>query len=1422
VYVHGYRAELISYGESLILMLEPGRQMGPDYPTESRIYLINPAESKSEMTYQKVWESWPPENTAPVARVVGPEGGATFAAGTTIKFQALASDFENSIRSLSFSLNGNEIGQAEQRTVENHYVYELSYTVQEAGEYSVVATAVDWDEKHGSSEPVKFTVKPREATLSVKIIAPEDGAALKQGTELELIAQALADGTDTVKVEFYSNGQLVGEGVEWQTLVATDEETFSYHWRSAPLGTHHITAKATASNGMTATSDPITITIIPPDDDEPRTFWVTFANPNKPGERAVVDREYSLTAGPLEGGRLIPGMRVVPDNQMLYYYGAEGQLVYEINSESGLVKELEPNVPGHEYEGWAMGVAYNKTTDRVVLVTLGGEGSLYSYDAATSQWAVISSMDNLDLDSLAYDAERNSYFGANAFIHSGSPVTVYEISASGERVQSILIRDALPASGPDYYTSEVIDLLDGKLALFLEPQARPGATLSGGESRIYVIDPAAKTATLTYRKVWTPNTSPFIVISSPANNSRFELGGEIRILANSRDAEGRVVKVEFFVNGVSIGSGIDLPTDSLTAKLTEKKWKPLTAGTFILTAKATDNEGAVTSSAPVTVIVQEGVEPTFSVSFARPGGETMTVFTKEYTLKGGAVDGGRLIPAMRVVPDKQKSSYYGAQGQEVFRISGGVVTKLQPSGEGIPELSWPMGVAYNLHTDYMFLVSLGGEGFLYAYEPVTGSWSLVTSMENLDLDSLEYDADKDGYFGTSAFLHRGNALQVYELSNLGKLVQTIRIEEPMPPTGPEYYTTETIDLPDGKVAVFVEPELHFGASPIGGESRIYVIDPAAKTATLTYKKLWVEEPNRAPEISISRPQNGASFPLGTEISIVAGGRDSDGQIKKIEFFVNGSSIGEGMDVATVALPGARAAEKKWRPLDSGPYVLTAKATDNDGAVGTSAPVSISVSGVPVVRVEITSPKNGSVFEPGAVFQIVARATQGTRPVEGVQFFMDDRSLGAGLRSSTDPTVFTFRLAGAPNGSHILTAKAFATGASAISAPVKVTVGSLPENLSAVRHLPEGYSPGTALEVKIAVTVADSVSAYAVEDRPPTGWVVSRVSHGGEYDSVSGKVKFGVFADHELRVLTYVVTPPQTAKDVATFSGQISGDGISQAITGESSISTAPLHHPADISPEDNRISLTELTAYAAAWKEGDEWTVGPNPIPLSYVTRAGTLWKEGELYRFAPEAGAAPLCWVPARAILITAAEDSFFVGFAAESGATREVSLSNEGTLQVQITVRPPASTSTYALEEKVPAGWAVMTPDNNGVVASGVIRWGPFYDAAERTITYTAIPAGTDGTLQGAVSFNGSSQLVNGELKAGSAWPEIQLQRSGGTITLQLSEAAPADAIVEAADSLDSDVWTVVGRVATGSSAITVEAGSGEQRFFRLNLAQ
>src|SRR6185369_13894733 len=122
------------------------------------------------------------------------------------------------------------------------------------------------------------------------------------------------------------------------------------------------------------------------------------------------------------------------------------------------------------------------------------------------------------------------------------------------------------------------------------------------------------------------------------------------------------------------------------------------------------------------------------------------VFSRHYTLTGPQ-DDTRLLPTMRVVAGGGDRYFYGTQWQQVWRIDAqtGVATEMQ-LGTDVPELSWPSGITFDSLRNRIVLVSFGGEGYLYAYSPALEQWSLISSMNNLDVQGLVYHAPGDALY----------------------------------------------------------------------------------------------------------------------------------------------------------------------------------------------------------------------------------------------------------------------------------------------------------------------------------------------------------------------------------------------------------------------------------------------------------------------------------------------------------------------------------------------------------------------------------------------------------------------------------------------------------------------------------------------------
>ncbi len=139
-----------------------------------------------------------------------------------------------------------------------------------------------------------------------------------------------------------------------------------------------------------------------------------------------------------------------------------------------------------------------------------------------------------------------------------------------------------------------------------------------------------------------------------------------------------------------------------------------------------------------------------------------------------------------------------------------------------------------------------------------------------------------------------------------------------------------------------------------------------------------------PQIEITSPADNAAVIPGTTIAISTIVLDPDGLIAQVEFFINGSTIGT---VTTFPF------EFDFLIPSPGTLLLTAEATDDDGASTTSDVVTLlSTAGDPPT-VSIISPTEGESFIPGFDLDIRADANDPDGLISEVEFFANGVSLG---------------------------------------------------------------------------------------------------------------------------------------------------------------------------------------------------------------------------------------------------------------------------------------------------------------------------------------------------------------------------------------------------------------------------------------------
>lgn len=95
--------------------------------------------------------------------------------------------------------------------------------------------------------------------------------------------------------------------------------------------------------------------------------------------------------------------------------------------------------------------------------------------------------------------------------------------------------------------------------------------------------------------VTTTNPSPVVNITSPLNNSVISDSSAITITANASDSNGNITKVDFYNGTQLLGTDTTAPYSFV--------WTNVGGGKYNILAKATDNQGAVTTSIPVKIKV---------------------------------------------------------------------------------------------------------------------------------------------------------------------------------------------------------------------------------------------------------------------------------------------------------------------------------------------------------------------------------------------------------------------------------------------------------------------------------------------------------------------------------------------------------------------------------------------------------------------------------------------------------------------------------------------------------------------------------------------------------------------------------------------------------------------------------------------------
>ncbi len=456
-----------------------------------------------------------------------------------------------------------------------------------------------------------FTPSGNNAPPTVSISNPTNGAVFNAGASVSIQATAAdADGS-VAQVVFQANGN---------TLCTDTSAPFACTWTPATPGEATLTAIATDDAGAATTSSPVNITINPA--------------PNTPPAVSITS--------PSNGAAFNTGASVNIQATATDADGTVTQVVFQANGSTLCTDTSAPFtcawVPGAPGAVALTAIATDNagaaTTSSPVNVTVNtgsGGGNAFIEQGGTVVMEAENFDSNVARGNHAWQPQLTpaGFSGASAMIAlpnintnlqtnipSSSPEMIYNINLATTGVYNVWLR----ALGPTGSDDSVHVGSDG--ALRFSPSLagtswfwKKVGTLSFSSAGAHSVHLWMREDGTLIDKIMlttgsaTPtgvgptesprggggNNPPSVSISSPANGATVNVGASVTIQATAADADGSVTQVVFQANGSTLCTDTSAPFSC--------DWTPGAPGNVALTAIATDNGGASTTSAPVNITV---------------------------------------------------------------------------------------------------------------------------------------------------------------------------------------------------------------------------------------------------------------------------------------------------------------------------------------------------------------------------------------------------------------------------------------------------------------------------------------------------------------------------------------------------------------------------------------------------------------------------------------------------------------------------------------------------------------------------------------------------------------------------------------------------------------------------------------------------
>ena len=471
-------------------------------------------------------------DVAPVVTLTSPANGFSTLGPATISLAATAYSSDSAVTSVAFY----EDGVKKATTKVSPYQFALKGVA--VGTHTFYAVATDALGVTGQSATATVNITA-DVPPTVTITSPANGTTSILGAPIVL--NATASSTDeplaTVTYEYGSPPAT--------TVIAKTKAPFNYTWKKAALGNYSITAVATDALGVTGTSIPVSVTVVP--DQAPS---VSLVSP-LPGANYVAPASVELVATASSSDTSITNV---------VFYSAAGKIATV--TKAPYVYDWKPSGSG-SFSVYAIVTDSVGTTTQSSTVT-------FSVTSATTSTVKITA----PTSGKVLAAPANVTLTATATVPTGDSVSSVTYYASGAPIGTSTSPTTFPYSWQN---------------------------IPAGVYYLTAVATDAKGASVTSAPITlTSDAPPVVTVSTPGNQAIFAAPAVINLMANVTDL-GKITKVVFMCGSTVIGTATSAPY--------QVSWTNVGAGPYSVTATAYDSLNITGTSAPLSLTVVNDAGP---------------------------------------------------------------------------------------------------------------------------------------------------------------------------------------------------------------------------------------------------------------------------------------------------------------------------------------------------------------------------------------------------------------------------------------------------------------------------------------------------------------------------------------------------------------------------------------------------------------------------------------------------------------------------------------------------------------------------------------------------------------------------------------------------------------------------------------------